>query len=139
MEIPVALYPVNLLSEAQNHRCAYCQLVMLTSHDLTAITDHPPARVTREHVEPRSTGGSDDWENLVAVCQLCNSLRSVANQQWYIDFLGRLFTLTTIGHRWHHLDQDEMARVRRMLRQHFRVMKKRQEQAFLAALQNEDL
>lgn len=41
------------------HRCAYCQ-----SHASTI-----------DHVVPRSRGGSDTWENLVACCLKCNNIK----------------------------------------------------------------
>lgn len=33
----------------------------------------PPARLTIDHVIPRSRGGSDDWNNLVVACIECNA------------------------------------------------------------------
>ena len=42
------------------HRCAYC--------GRTATTI--------DHVQPRSRGGADSWENLVACCLTCNNLKS---------------------------------------------------------------
>jgi 5-methylcytosine-specific restriction endonuclease McrA len=49
------------LSEAQNHRCAYCGKIM----------DHP----TRDHIIPRSKGGAHSWINIVAACQECNKMK----------------------------------------------------------------
>lgn len=40
-----------------NHRCAYCGKVANTI----------------DHVQPKSRGGSDSWENLVACCVRCNN------------------------------------------------------------------
>ncbi|KQR44056.1 5-methylcytosine-specific restriction endonuclease McrA [Frigoribacterium sp. PvP120] len=42
------------------HRCAYC--------GATASTI--------DHVQPRSRGGADSWENLVACCLRCNNVKS---------------------------------------------------------------
>lgn len=42
------------------HRCAYCG---------------KPA-TTIDHVQPRSRGGVDSWENLVACCLRCNNVKS---------------------------------------------------------------
>ncbi|HET6232729.1 MAG TPA: HNH endonuclease [Longimicrobiaceae bacterium] len=46
-------------------RCAYCLRTrkVLADHGL---------RLTRDHVHPRSRGGPDAWENVVAACQACN-------------------------------------------------------------------
>ena len=43
-----------------SHRCAYC------GRSATTI----------DHVQPRSRGGADSWENLVACCLRCNNLKS---------------------------------------------------------------
>lgn len=43
--------------------CAYCQ------SSLTKYT------VTLDHVIPKSAGGSDDLDNLVACCKSCNTLK----------------------------------------------------------------
>lgn len=42
------------------HRCAYCG----------------KAASTIDHVLPRSRGGADSWENLVACCLRCNNVKS---------------------------------------------------------------
>lgn len=42
------------------HRCAYCG----------------KAAATVDHVLPRSRGGEDSWENLVACCLRCNNVKS---------------------------------------------------------------
>lgn len=47
----------NVLRRDQ-HRCQYC-----ASHD----------RLTIDHVLPKSRGGKDSWENLVAACVPCNN------------------------------------------------------------------
>lgn len=41
------------------HRCAYCG----------------KAASTIDHVQPRSRGGKDTWENLVACCLRCNNVK----------------------------------------------------------------
>lgn len=54
-------------------RCAYCQ---------------KPAD-TVDHVQPRSRGGANSWENLVACCLRCNNLkgdRSLAELGWELSF-----------------------------------------------------
>lgn len=56
------------LSEAQNHRCCYCGC------ETNRLPDHP-RQATREHVIPRSRGGTDDWENLAMACARHNRKR----------------------------------------------------------------
>ena len=59
-----------------NHRCAYC--------GSTANTI--------DHVLPRSRGGKDSWENLVACCLRCNNVKSDRTPQemgWELRFAPR--------------------------------------------------
>ena len=44
------------------HRCQYCG------------TTSPP--ITIDHIVPKSLGGKDTWENLVAACIRCNNTKS---------------------------------------------------------------
>lgn len=61
------------LSEAQNHRCAYCQKILDPS-----ISDHRhPMIVTIDHVHPLGLGGKRRWDNEVAACRECNNLRGI--------------------------------------------------------------
>lgn len=41
------------------HRCAYCKRADIS--------------LTIDHIQPKSRGGSDSWENLVACCIHCNN------------------------------------------------------------------
>ncbi|ASN19167.1 HNH endonuclease [Paenarthrobacter sp. YAF11_1] len=55
------------------HRCAYCGK---TAH-------------TIDHVHPKSRGGADSWENLVAACLKCNNAKSdhtLAEMGWKLRF-----------------------------------------------------
>ncbi|RKR75306.1 HNH endonuclease [Frondihabitans australicus] len=56
-----------------SHRCAYCG----------------KAASTIDHVQPRSRGGMDTWENLVACCLKCNNIKSdrtPAEMNWTLRF-----------------------------------------------------
>lgn len=58
------------------HRCAYCG----------------KAASTIDHVLPRSRGGSNSWENLVACCLRCNNLKSDHTPQemgWELRWLPK--------------------------------------------------
>ncbi len=58
------------------HRCGYCG----------------KAAATIDHVLPRSRGGVDSWENLVACCLRCNNLKSNRTPQemrWQLRFTPR--------------------------------------------------
>jgi 5-methylcytosine-specific restriction endonuclease McrA len=59
------------------HRCAYCQR----------------SASTVDHIQPRSKGGDDSWENLVACCLRCNNKkgdRTLAEMGWELSFSPRM-------------------------------------------------
>jgi len=58
------------LAEAQNWRCCWCGM------DCRPESNYANS-ATIEHVQPRSQGGSDDWDNLAMACASCNHRRGV--------------------------------------------------------------
>ena len=66
-----------------SHRCAYCGR----------------AATTIDHVQPRSRGGVDSWENLVACCLRCNNVkgdRTPVEMNWSL----RVSPRTPHGSQW---------------------------------------
>jgi 5-methylcytosine-specific restriction endonuclease McrA len=62
-----------------NHHCAYCGR----------------AANTIDHVFPKSRGGADSWENLVACCLKCNNTKSdktLADLGWSLRFTPKMPT-----------------------------------------------
>lgn len=59
----VALSRVNIYKR-DGHACVYCG---------------GTERLTLDHVEPRSRGGRDSWDNLVTACQRCNTEKGDRN------------------------------------------------------------
>lgn len=60
-----------------DHRCCYCG----------------KAATTIDHVLPRSRGGRDTWENLVACCLKCNNLKgdqTPSEMGWRMLFTARI-------------------------------------------------
>jgi 5-methylcytosine-specific restriction endonuclease McrA len=60
-----------------NQRCGYCGA----------------SATTIDHVQPRSRGGKDTWENLVACCLRCNNVkgdRTPAEMGWSLRFAPRM-------------------------------------------------
>ena len=60
-----------------SHRCAYCGR----------------SANTIDHVQPRSRGGRDTWENLVAACLKCNNKKSdktLDELGWQLSFVPRM-------------------------------------------------
>ncbi|MGW6173511.1 HNH endonuclease [Arthrobacter sp. NPDC055138] len=75
-----------------NHLCAYCG----------------KTATTVDHVRPRSRGGEDSWENLVACCLRCNNAkgdRTLAYMGWSLRFTPR----PPSGARWRIRDLDRPA------------------------------
>jgi 5-methylcytosine-specific restriction endonuclease McrA len=73
-EVPVSRRGV---LRRDGHRCAYCG---------TSAT-------TIDHVLPKSRGGADSWENLVACCLRCNNAkgdRTAAEMGWSLPFTPRM-------------------------------------------------
>jgi len=69
------LYSIRRLAEAQNWRCVYCSGEMSTR----------PSRArgaTREHLDPSARGGAHGWDNLVAACRACNTVRGHILTPW---------------------------------------------------------
>ena len=65
------------------HRCAYCG----------------KTATTIDHVQPRSRGGVDSWENLVACCLRCNNVkgdRTPVEMNWSL----RVSPRTPHGSQW---------------------------------------
>lgn len=53
-----------MLFRRDNYQCMYCG------------SQHTAGNLTRDHIQPRSRGGADTWENVVAACQRCNSMKA---------------------------------------------------------------
>lgn len=73
-EIPVSRRGV---LRRDQHSCAYCGR----------------AANTIDHVQPKSRGGADTWENLVACCLRCNNKKSdktLAELGWTLNFTPRM-------------------------------------------------
>ncbi len=55
-----------------NYQCLYCG------------NHFGPQQLSRDHVHPRSLGGRDRWENVVAACKRCNSRKG----SWLLEELS---------------------------------------------------
>ncbi|MCW1249492.1 HNH endonuclease [Acaricomes phytoseiuli] len=65
------------------HRCAYCG----------------KAASTIDHIQPKSRGGADSWENLVACCLRCNNLKG-DHTPAEMDWVLRITPHVPRGRRW---------------------------------------
>jgi 5-methylcytosine-specific restriction endonuclease McrA len=59
---PRSNYPLTnpALFARDAYLCMYC------------TREFPPQKLTRDHIYPKSRGGKDRWENVVAACKRCN-------------------------------------------------------------------
>lgn len=69
------------LSEAQNHRCAYCHCVLVYEQDRNES-------MTIDHVVPVSKGGKRKWINEVAACARCNRLKDNMSADEFMEKLA---------------------------------------------------
>lgn len=60
-----------ILWKRQNGRCAYCGERMVSPKKL-----NHPRRLTLDHIIPRSKGGGNAINNLVAACRACNEAKA---------------------------------------------------------------
>lgn len=66
------------LRARDGNNCFYCKVEFGTA------TVQSPLRATIEHLEPRTNGGSNQLDNLVLACDVCNNRRG---DQPIFDFL----------------------------------------------------
>ena len=72
------------LAEAQNWKCCYCGATM---------TEEPgPLKCTREHIIPKSMGGTDNMNNMVCACARCNEHRQ--HRLSFTDLGGNQINIT---------------------------------------------
>lgn len=53
-----------MLFRRDNYQCMYCG------------KPYDNSELTRDHIHPRSRGGKDTWENVVAACKRCNHFKA---------------------------------------------------------------
>lgn len=100
------------LSEAQNHRCCYCGHHMIR-HVHFDYFPTPPNAATKDHVKPRVYGGETTWENMVAACYQCNTLRGEVPAETFYTILQRIFRdEPELWESWHDLDRVSVYRVK---------------------------
>jgi len=67
--------------EHQNGQCFYCSVAMwlITPFELPGCSSersgYSRLKCTAEHLVPRSEGGNDSADNIVAACEHCNATR----------------------------------------------------------------
>ncbi len=103
---------IHKLSEPQNHRCCYCGHRML-KHVYKNGVRTPRNAITRDHITPRTHGGTNQ-DNLVAACSQCNGLRGDMDAIAFFNRLQRIFKRNPeLRVNWHELPAETLAEVRR--------------------------
>lgn len=76
-----------ILFNRQKGECHWCGQAM--TRDTVNYDGVPPDHTmcTIDHIVPRSMGGSNRWENIVAACWLCNNLRSSTDPVTTVEIL----------------------------------------------------
>jgi len=72
--------------------CFYCGCEIYEGKDIyNAIDSYHPTEVAQmaveDHVHPRSRGGSDEPENMVLACMICNSQKADRTLEEYREYL----------------------------------------------------
>lgn len=57
-------------------RCQYCHVEAGTLVWDKHVSDYVKVKLEVEHVKPRSKGGKNVWENVVAACRECNGFKA---------------------------------------------------------------
>lgn len=72
-----------------NGRCWYCgQHLIKPKHDKNKISQYRWFAI--DHLEPLCLGGSDDLENLVPACWICNCSKHSKTLEEYRAYAGRI-------------------------------------------------
>ncbi len=96
MRIPEASYAARLAwrsshVDTQNGRCAYCHRRMVAG-------GRQALRPTLDHVVPLGTGGEDRFDNTVAACLRCNSLKAGMTVAEFRQAFPEIVRLTADAH-----------------------------------------
>jgi len=76
---------LRILSERQNHRCAYCERKTWIKGLGETGCEHDKASI--DHVVPKSKGGTWHMNNLIMSCSECNSIKG--SKSAYIFWLHK--------------------------------------------------
>lgn len=71
----------SLILKRDGHTCQYC--------------DYKGSKITIDHVLPRSRGGEDTWQNLVASCLDCNNSKDNRTPEEWAAELTKVFSKQT--------------------------------------------
>lgn len=97
------------------HTCAYCGEHYQNSHCLS-----------REHIVPRSRGGTDSWMNVVTACKRCNTrksnktLKEAGLELLYVPYVPNHFENLILQNR--NILADQMEYLRAGVPKHSRII-----------------
>jgi hypothetical protein len=86
-------------------------MILFKNHRFAAI---PRNAATRDHFEPRTYGGKNQY-NLVAACRQCNQLRDEMDAIAFYNLVKKWFRrFEGLWERWHELSKEELQTFRRL-------------------------
>lgn len=98
---------VRLIGE-QNHRCCYCGHSMMR-HRTKYGQPMPRNTATKDHYEPKTYGGITSYENMIAACFQCNTLRGELDADAFYNLMQKWFKRDpNLRVRWHTLTREEL-------------------------------
>jgi 5-methylcytosine-specific restriction endonuclease McrA len=103
---------VQQLSQQQNNKCIFCKCDMKYHNGEAHL--HPRA-MTREHVIPRSHGGTDEESNYVVSCNRCNSLRGTIDFTFFTIIVAKLLKEDVCKEHWHSPYRSVQKRLRKAI------------------------
>lgn len=100
------------MSTRQKHRCIFCKEIMTPSEDRLIR----PNSITKEHIHPRSRGGTNHGKNLAASCFRCNSLRGNIHVKLFRLIVRNLRQHELLRKMWHSEELVESKLLVRLVR-----------------------
>lgn len=97
----VTLYRMRRFDE-QGGRCFYCDVAMVKDDK---FADH---FCTADHRIPRARSGSDDYENIVASCSLCNNLKGPMTDTEYLESMAFVYRQARLRNEFCSYPADEI-------------------------------
>ncbi len=107
-----------ILFHKQNGKCHYCGVKMIL-HGSTAVLKRPARKklASKDHIIPRSHGGSHNMSNLVCACAHCNAKRGNMPYHLFVWIQKNHPQWKMVVRRWHKTEPEKRTSFMLKLRQ----------------------